>query len=62
MMHVYGINRAQIATKLGISVSYVESILRGSRTPPDAREEVLSAIKEIVLNDGETEERDKPSN
>lgn len=63
LMHVYGIKREQIATRAGLSLSYVESILAGRRTAPDAREKVLNALKEMILtNDGETVERDIPSN
>lgn len=47
-MHLYGIKKGELAERLGVTQTYVGMILKGSRTPPHARERFEKAVNEII--------------
>ena len=47
-MHNHGITLMDVATKLGVTKSYVSMILNGARKPPNARTRLEAAVDEII--------------
>lgn len=47
-LHVNGLTRKELATKLGIHEKYLSAILNGHKTPAGAEERVRTALAELL--------------
>lgn len=50
LMHTYRITGGKLAEHMGIRREYLSQILNGKRTPKDAEEKIMSAIKEMIAD------------
>lgn len=48
-MHNNEVTQEDIARELGVCKSYISMILRGARTPADAKERLQAAYKNVLM-------------
>lgn len=51
LLHLHRISQKELATKLGVTPTYVNMILNGKKTPAGAESRFRTAIWQIVQND-----------
>lgn len=51
-MHTNRITQIELAKHMGVTNDWISLILRGKRTPKNARERIMTAINEIIAERG----------
>lgn len=48
IMHVHGITQKRLAEHIGVTNDYISMLLRGKKTPKNAKTKIMTAINEII--------------